>query len=84
MNIFIETGIGEDFWLEVDQGDSLIMLKKKIYRVTHIAPENQMLGHKDQVLQQDNRTMSDYNIQEGSIINLGRIIDLGLKLDSMF
>ena len=70
MQIFIETGMGEDFWLEVEQGDSLIMLKEEIYRMTRIAPDNQMLGYKDQVLTQENMTMSDYNIQEGSIIHL--------------
>ena len=69
MQISIERMVGQNFGLTVEEEDSVESLKMKIYRLLSIDPDQQRLVYQGQLLLED-KAISDYNIQEGSVIHL--------------
>ena len=75
MQIFVKTPSGKTIVLKVDPGDSVEKVKIKIQEKEGISPDEQrlILAYKNL---EDNRSLSDCNIQNGSILFLaGRVSD---------
>ena len=69
MQISIQQMVGPTFQVEVEQEDTVGSLKMKIYGINNINPDQQRLIYHGQVMEED-ETISNYNIQEGSVILL--------------
>ena len=69
MQISIERMVGENFHLDVEEENSVESIKMKIYNILSIDPDQQRLVYQGQLMVED-KTISDYNIQEGSVIHL--------------
>ena len=69
MQISIERMVGQNFQLDVEEEDSVESIKMKIYNILSIDPDQQRLVYQGQLMVED-KTISDYNIQEGNVIHL--------------
>ena len=70
MQIFVKTLKGENFTLEVEPSDSMFILKQKVQEVFYISPDAQKLVFRGQRLIEDERLLSEYNIENESIVYL--------------
>ena len=69
MQISIERMVGQNFQLDVEEEDSVESIKMKIYSILSIDPDQQSFVYQGQLMVED-KVISDYNIQEGSVIHL--------------
>ena len=82
--ITVKTLTGESFSLEVDAGESIKGVKKKLKERTGIFPEQQRLLYAGKPLN-DNGALSDYDIGGGAVVYLVRrlyIYDMTIKNSS--
>ncbi len=69
MKIIVKNIVGEKFEVTAEPKETILNLKIKIEDKAHIPPDNQILVFAGRTLEDENWLL-DYNITEGSLINL--------------
>ena len=70
MQIFVKTLTGKHITLEVEPGDYISTVKTKIQEKEGIPPDQQRLTYQGKLLENDNETLADHNVQKESTLNL--------------
>jgi len=72
IKILVKTLVGNTFTLQTYSGATTAHIKAEIEREEGVPVDHQRLVHNDQQLQ-DHKTLQDYNIQDNTMILLGKI-----------
>lgn len=70
MQIFVKTLTGKHITLEVEPGDYISTVKTKIQESEGIPPDQQRLTYQGKLLENDNETLADHNVQKDSTLIL--------------
>ena len=70
MQIFVKTLTGKHITLEVEPGDYISTVKTKIQEKEGIPPDQQQLTYQGKLLENDNETLADHNVQKDSTLHL--------------
>ena len=70
MQIFVKTLTGKTITLEVEPGDHISTVKAQIQNKEGIPPDQQQLTYQGKLLENDNETLADYNIQKENTLKL--------------
>ena len=70
MQIFVKTLTGKHITLEVEPGDYISTVKTKIQEKEGIPPDQQRLTYQGKLLENDNETLADHNVQKDSTLIL--------------
>ena len=70
MQIFVKTLTGKHITLEVEPGDYISTVKTKIQEREGIPPDQQRLTYQGKLLENDNETLADHNVQKDSTLIL--------------
>ena len=69
MQIFVKTLTGKILVIAVESNETVSSVKDKIHEKEGLPPVSQRIGFNRKVLEDDN-TLADYNVQEGSTLHL--------------
>ena len=70
MQIFVKTLTGKHITLEVEPGDYISTVKTQIQKKEGIPPDQQQLTYQGKLLENDNETLADHNVQKDSTLHL--------------
>ncbi len=70
MQIFVKTLTGKTITLDVEPGDYISTVKTKIQEKEGIPPDQQQLTYNGKLLENDNETLADHNVQKDSTLHL--------------
>ena len=70
MQIFVKTLTGKHITLEVEPGDYISTVKTKIQEKEGIPSDQQQLTYQGKLLENDNETLADHNVQKDSTLHL--------------
>jgi hypothetical protein len=70
MQIFVRTIIGKHITIDLEEDDTILTLKNKIYDKEGIPPERQRISTGIKTLFEDNALVSDFDVKNNSTVNL--------------
>lgn len=70
MQIFVKTLTGKHITLEVEPGDYISTVKAQIQKKEGIPSDQQQLTYQGKLLENDNETLADHNVQKDSTLHL--------------
>ena len=78
MQIMVKTMMGQEIPVKIQHDATVEDLKMKLYRVTDMYPDQQVLIFNGEELDDDGEPLGSYRIQEGSTVHLLPRVSSGL------